>query len=128
MTTLLAFNFSDARLAKLRFLCLRQGITVQPVNPADFGQTLGALCGLTDKSEEPAQGEGFSDEMLVMVNLTNQQANRFLTTLKQARFAPVRLKAMLTPTNAEWDCFRLHRELCAERDALAQHQTPVHHQ
>lgn len=128
MTTLLTFNLSTERLAKLRFLCMRQGIRVCAVPPADFSQPVGALCGLCDRADVPAPPQPFTDEMLVMADFTNQQASRFLASIKQARFAPVRLKAMLTPTNAEWDCIHLHQELSAEREALAQHQTPVHHE
>lgn len=116
---ILTFNLSDARLSKLRFLCMKLGAAVRAVPPEDAGQRIAALCGLAEPEEAPA-AEGFPEEMLIFCHMDNAQVDRFLKTAKQLRFAPVALKAVLTPTNADWTAQRLHAELKQERAAVLQ--------
>ena len=123
--TILTFNLSDARLSKLRFLCMKLGAVVKAVPAEDFCQPIGALCGLAE-SAEAAPAEAFSEEMLVFCHMDNAAVNRFLQTAKQMRFAPVALKAILTPTNAEWSPAQLCQELKQEREAVLKGQTADH--
>ena len=51
--TILAFNLPDARLSRLRFLCMKLGTLVKPVPAEDFNQPLAALAGLTERTAEP---------------------------------------------------------------------------
>ncbi len=44
--TLLAYQIDPKKLGKMQIVCLRLGIRVQAVDPADFGQTIGALAGV----------------------------------------------------------------------------------
>ena len=117
--TILTFNFTEARLSKLRFLCMKLGILVKPVPSEDFCQPISALCGLAEAAES-APAEAFPEEMLIFCHMDNAQVNRFLQTAKQMRFAPVALKAILTPTNAAWTPVQLCRELKDERAAVMQ--------
>ena len=115
--TILAFNLSDARLAKLRFLCMKLGLLVKPVPQEDFAQPLSALSGLTERSEGEAC-EDFSEEMIVFCHMTNAQLNGFLKSAKQQRVPPFPLKAILTPTNVSWTPAALCAELKEEREAI----------
>ena len=123
---ILVFNIPADKLSKLRFTCMRLGIQVCPVDAADYGQTIGALCGMADRTDAPAPEETFTEDMLVMANFTQQLANRLLSALKQGRL-PIRLKAVVTPTNAHWNPVALHKELTAERAAIAQGKEAEHH-
>lgn len=123
--TILTFNLSEARLSKLRFLCMKLGLTVKPVPAEDFCQPISALCGLSVPAEA-APAESFSEEMLIFCHMDNTLVNRFLQTTKQMRFAPVALKAILTPTNAEWTPAQLCRELKQERAAVMRGETTGH--
>ena len=123
---ILVFNIPADKLAKLRFTCMRLGVQVRPVEKADYGQSIGALCGMAERTEAPAPEETFTEDMLVMANFTQQLANRLLAALKQGRL-PIRLKAVVTPTNAQWDPVRLHSELTAEREAFARGKEAEHH-
>ena len=120
--TILTFNLSDARLSKLRFLCMKLGLMVKPVPAEDCCQPISALCGLSDPADA-APAESFSEEMLVFCHMDNAAVNRFLQTAKQMRFAPVALKAILTPTNAAWTPAQLCAELKDERAAVMQGTT-----
>ena len=44
--TLLAYQIDPGKLGKMQVVCLRLGISVQAVEPADFGQPVGALAGV----------------------------------------------------------------------------------
>ena len=123
--TLLTFHLAGERLSKLRFLCMKLGVAVKAVPEEDFGQTIAALCGMTDKALQ-APAEDFADEMLIFCYMDHSAVNRFLQTARQMRFAPVALKAMLTPTNAEWTPARLAAELREERDAIRQGKAAEH--
>ena len=120
--TILTFNLSDARLSKLRFLCMKLGLMVKPVPAEDCCQPISALCGLSDPADA-APAESFPEEMLVFCHMDNAAVNRFLQTAKQMRFAPVALKAILTPTNAAWTPAQLCAELRDERAAVMQGTT-----
>ena len=120
--TILTFNLTDARLSKLRFLCMKLGLAVKPVPAEDCCQPISALCGLSDPADA-APAESFPEEMLVFCHMDNAAVNRFLQTAKQMRFAPVALKAILTPTNAAWTPAQLCAELKDERAAVMQGTT-----
>ena len=120
--TILTFNFTEARLSKLRFLCMKLGLLVKPVPAEDCCQPISALCGLSDPADA-APAEAFPEEMLVFCHMDNAAVNRFLQTAKQMRFAPVALKAILTPTNAAWTPAQLCAELKDERAAVMQGTT-----
>ena len=123
--TILTFNLSDARLSKLRFLCMKLGLMVKPVPAEDCCQPISALCGLSDPADA-APTEAFPEEMLVFCHMDNAAVNRFLQTAKQMRFTPVALKAILTPTNAEWTPLQLRDELKQEREAILRGETADH--
>lgn len=116
--TVVCVNLPAEKLTRVRFACMRLSLMVQTVAPADLCQPLGALCGLAPRQPAlDAPAEPFTGEMLLMANLNRTQAERLLAALKQSR-VNIPLKAVLTPTNATWDCLRLYTELTAERNAL----------
>ena len=120
--TILTFNLSEARLSKLRFLCMKLGIAVKAIPAECCGQPISALCGLSEPADA-SPAEAFSEEMLVFCHMDNAQVNRLLQTARQMRFAPVAFKAILTPTNAAWTPAQLCDELKQERAAVMQGTT-----
>lgn len=116
--TILAFNLTDARLAKLRFLCMKLGLLVKPVPQEDYAQPLAVLASLAERSAAAEVTETFTEEMIVFCHMTNVQLNHFLQTAKQQRVPAFPLKAILTPTNAEWTPVALCAELKEERAAI----------
>ena len=63
-------------------------------------------------------GEGFSDQMLVMAHFPQSVFSRFLQELRAARLV-FPLKCVLTESNRGWNSLELHEQLCEERDAIA---------
>lgn len=121
--TILAFNLPDARLSKLRFLCMKLGTRVAVVPPEDFSQPLSALCGLSARTEAPPAEAAFPEEMIVFCFMDNALVNRFIQTARQQRVPPFPLKAMLTPTNASWSPVQLCAELKEEHAAMQRGST-----
>ena len=114
----LCYNLQPEKLGRLRVLALRLGIGVRVVEPEKFGLPVGALAGVLDAPETVAEAEPFSDEMLVMAHFRPGMLDAFLNGFRQSRIPPVKLKAMLTETNAAWSGARLHREIRAEHEQM----------
>lgn len=126
--TLLCFNLPADKLSRVRFLCMRLAVQAVEVHPEDFLQPLGALCGLCPRLPGlSAPQEPFTGEMAVMADMSRQQADRLLSSLKQAKIS-LPLKAVVTPTNVRWDAVTLHRELSREHEAFRSQQAAEHPQ
>ena len=113
----LVYNLDKKKEGALRILCLKLNIRVTSV-PADrFGEPVGALAGVLPKTDETFSGEPFRDEMLVMIGFGEKMFNALLQNLRSMHiFIP--LKAVLTPTNAQWNSVQLHDELVRERESM----------
>ena len=114
----LCYNLQPEKLGRLRVLALRLGIGVRVVEPEKFGLPVGALAGVLDAPETVEEAEPFSDEMLVMAHFRPGMLDAFLNGFRQNRIPSVKLKAMLTETNAAWSAARLHREILAEHEQM----------
>lgn len=102
-------------------MCLSLRLRTALVPRESYGLPLGELAeGAVP--EAPYDGDGFDDEMLLIVNCPGPLLDLFLQAFRRQKLAPVRLKAVLTPTNREWDSVALHAELCRERQAIAEGQ------
>ena len=119
MALLLMYNLSPARQGAVRMLCARLKIRARAVEASEYAEKLAALAGMEEKRNEPFSGEPFAEEMLLMAGFAPQTLDALLCAFRSYRVAPVALKAVLTPVNAEWDSVRLHEELLREHGAAA---------
>ena len=117
MPTLLLFNMAPQKRAALQVIALRCGCRMQAVPAERHGATLAGI--LSGEAAETAPAEPFTEELLVMAGLNERQLDTVLTELRRRR-VHIPLKAVVTPTNAEWTAGELYNELCRERDAIAQ--------
>ena len=115
---LLCYNLNGEKMQKIRLAAMRLKIRVRPVEKDEYAQTIAALCGMEEKTDEAYAGAGFEDEMLVMANFPAGMMNTFLGLFRRMGIAPVALKAILTPTNAAWDSEKLHAEIAGEHQAM----------
>ena len=118
MGELLLFNIQDPeKKTAIRLTALRLGLRCREILPERQGETLEAL--LTGAAANPAQqeGEAFTDELLLMHALSQAEFHELLDTLRREGQS-VRLKAVVTDHNRTWTARRLHRELCAEEQAM----------
>ena len=123
---LLCYNLAPEKAQKIRLAAMRLKIRVRPVAKEEYGQTLAALCGMEEMTDAAYGGAGFEDEMLVMANFPAAMMNTFLGLFRRMGIAPVALKAILTPTNAQWDSEKLHAEIASEHEAMMKGNGAAH--
>lgn len=123
---LLCYNLAPEKAQKIRLAAMRLKIRVRPVAKEEYGQTLTALCGMEETTDAAYGGAGFEDEMLVMANFPAAMMNTFLGLFRRMGIAPVALKAILTPTNAQWDSEKLHAEIASEHEAMMKGNGAAH--
>ena len=107
---------------QIKFLLIRMGIHIKNIRPEQYLIPLKILAGADrfSKIQKSYTGEGFSDEMLVMKNFSGAQLDEFLLRMRKAGIPRVDLKAVLTPSNQEWDSITLYEELKREHAAMQQ--------
>ena len=110
---LLCVQLDQEKLTRLSFLALGLGIRARPVQKEEWGQPLGAVCGLLPVVQH-APDIRLPDEMLVMAGFPDGLLDAFLRAYRESGLAPVRLKAVLTDTNMRWHFGQLHAQLCQE--------------
>ena len=125
--TFLLYNLDNPRGAKIRRLCMPLGLRTALVPRESYGLPLGELAA-GKQPETPYGGEGFDDEMMVLSDCPGRLLDLLLQSFRRNKVAPVHLKAVLTPTNREWDSVALHTELCREREAIRAGQAAAHPQ
>lgn len=116
MPTVLLYNLDSEKGRKIKLLCLVQKLRVRSVAPEECGLTLLELLEGKEPAGEPA--EVFSEEMLLMVDLSDRQRNDFLSAFRRKKIPAVALKAVLTATNREWSSKKLRDELSLEHEAM----------
>ena len=117
MSTILIYNLPPEKDAKVKMLCRKLGFASRTVEKSEYGYPLGVLLGLSEKTE-PALGEDFDDSMLYIAGLRGGMLNLFIDQLRRNKII-IPLKAVQTETNVGFTSYELHRELCAEREAIA---------
>ena len=123
---LLTYNLHGERAAKILMAAMRFHVRLRAVEKREYARPLGEL--VESGPEGDWDGEAFDEEMLVMAHFPPALVQAFLQGLRRAGVRPGGLKAVLTPTNAQWDSHALHTELCKEREAIAQGAASVHGQ
>lgn len=120
MEKILAFHLNDSELYKLKQAAALLKIRVSVIDPADCRQKLCHLIsGKKDPSAEPFSGELPQGSLLLLCDFTDARLDKLLLTLRK-KSVTVDYKAILTPTNREWNVLRLMLEMKAEKDAIAQ--------
>lgn len=117
MSEIFLYNLSPEKDAKIKMLCRKLLISARSIEKDEYGYTLGHLLGMSHDASEK-DGEDFDDEMLYITGLNGSMLHLFLDQLRRKKLS-VPLKAVQTDTNVCFTSSELHRELCAEREAIA---------
>ena len=123
---LLTYNLRGERAAKTRRVAMRFRVRLREVERREYARPLVEL--VESGPEGDWEGDAFDEEMLVMAHFPPALMQAYLQGLRRAGVRPGGLKAMLTPTNAQWDSRALHAELCKEREAISHGAASVHAQ
>ena len=105
---------------QIREILERLGIPYEDISTAMLSQTVGYLAGLAgfSRSVESYSGPEFSDEFLLMSQLSRARMDALLTGMKEAGVAPVQLKAVVTEHNRHWRLDALLREIAREHEVM----------
>lgn len=116
--TLLCFCSEPEVEKKARLCAMQNRVFFKKADETLQGRTLGAIFGIA-ADDAPVAEEKVPDMMLIMAFFTPPLMDRLLLSLKKNGIGNRLIKAVLTPSNAEWTPGRLFEELTKERDAIA---------
>lgn len=114
---LLCVGMDPGRLMRVSLTAMSLGIAVKDVKKPQWGQTVGALCGLDHMKETPPKAT-VEGEMMVMAFFSDWLLDDFFAALRKNGIEPARLKAVLTPVNRAWTCGQLYAALRSEDAAM----------
>ena len=121
MAVLLIYNISGPELKRLKTLCAKKSVRARAVSPGDYGEPVGALCSLRERTGAPAP-DGEVGQMLVFAGFGENQLDMLLAELDTVRIGKNAIKAAVTRYNAAWDSVRLWQELSREHEEMAGHE------
>lgn len=118
--TVLLYNFDDVRLPKVKRALLPLKICVKTVDKKDFSQPIGYLVGMKDIEpvEEQYNDNGFTDEMLLMSGFTSAKIDALIKALHKNGVGRIDLKAVVTPTNKDWNSIELYKAVKADHEEM----------
>lgn len=116
----LAYNFSDERLSKLRRALLPLKFRIKTVSPEEFSKPVGLLAGFKEVELDPDDDcpDGFDEEMLIMGGLTNGRIDALINALYKKGVGRIDLKAVLTPSNITWSSNRVYTQVKADHERM----------
>lgn len=116
----LAYNFSDERLSKLRRALLPLKFRIKTVSPEEFSKPVGLLAGFKEVELDPDDDcpDGFDEEMLIMGGLTNGRIDALINALYKKSVGRIDLKAVLTPSNITWSSNRVYTQVKADHERM----------
>lgn len=117
--TVLCCNLTGAKANQIKVAAVKRGVRIRTITPEEQTLPLGRLVGLPSYADAaPLDGTPVSEELLIFHQFTEPLLDAFLADIRRA--GGVRLKAVVTPTNASWNVCALYDELKAERAAIEQ--------
>ena len=121
--TILLFHAPDKdTLLKIEMALFPLHVRLRRIAKKDYNQPLGALAGLKEmrRLEVPYEGEELPDTFFVFAFFTDARLNQVLAALRKSGAGPFPYKAILTPTNQNWDALQCFQEIRSEHEAIQQ--------
>ena len=113
--TVLLFNVPKQKTAKIIRAALPLKLRVKTVPKSDFAKTLGELAGVSEETKLAYDGDGISEEMMV-----DNLIDKLFFAMRKTGAGLVKLTAILTETNKDWNVNTLFEELKKEREQMAE--------
>ncbi len=117
----LLFQFLDKdKKNKLLRALLPLRVRIREVAREDYLQPVGYLAGNKEISpvETKYDGDGLAGELLLMAGLSSPQVDLVLRAIRKSGAGPIPYKAVLTPSNQNWDALKLFQEIKAEHEQM----------
>lgn len=117
--TVLCYNLKGTKKGKkITMIFGFLGYKIRHVSAEEYLVTLGALAGgESGREEEIYEGEGFSEEMLVIHTEQEELLDQALFLMRKEK-VQVDLKAVLTQSNQEWNSLALYEEIKKEHEMM----------
>lgn len=119
--TLLLFHApSRPELLKIQRALLPLHIRLRCISQKDYLQPLGFLAGMKKFSPttEVYDGEEFSAPLFLFCFFQNNRLDQALAALRRCGAGPFPYKAILTPTNCEWNVLTCFNEVKKEHEQM----------
>ena len=121
--TVLVYNMEGGNKGRMvKLICMQMGIRIKTVDKSQYMKPIGELAGLKEITgqgqDESYEGEGFTDEMLIMCGLTGSRIDQLLDSFRRQKMERIALKAVLTEHNKTWNSIQLHDELRREHEYM----------
>ena len=110
---LLCANIPPDRMMRLSLLSSSLGIQVKCVPEKDWGQPIGALCGVKAPVKNPPKA-ALGGEIMVMAHFPDALIDSLLGEIRKNGLKPIRCKAVLTRHNQDWSLGQLYPALSRE--------------
>ena len=110
--------------AKARLVFIRMGLRIKLISTEELGQAVGSFAGLEVPSPPAADLVSIEESILVFSGLPGRALDQTLAALRKAGIPRSVYKAVLTPGNASWSFYQLYQELCKERQAIEDGNSP----
>jgi len=121
--TILIYNCTGPEFSKLRQIFAMLRLRMRVVEPERYHLTLEELA--EGKGEDGQAQPRLEENMLVFCGLSDALLHQVLEVIRAAQVPPIPFKAVMTPTNREWNTMQLYAELKEEREAIA-NQSKAH--
>lgn len=118
--TVLVYNLNDKkRLAGMKKTLLLMGARMKMVPKEEYLRPIGQIFGLSDRTDIPVyEGEELEEEMIVMAGFNRMQIDNMLGGFRKNGVGTINIKAILTPTNGDWNAIDLFAELKKEHEIM----------
>lgn len=121
-STVLCYNLKGTKKGKkLTMIFGYLGYKIRHVEREEYLWPVGVLAGTMEVLPDMPdyEGDGFLEEMLIMNPGTEDMLDKALFLMRKEKIQ-VALKAVLTPSNQEWDSMALYEEIYKEHQYMTQ--------
>ena len=116
--TVLLYNFDDKELPILKRAIMPLHFGIKVIVGDDIYLPVGYLAGITDNHDKREFNGEMSGKLVVMGGFGNSDIDRLILAMRKAGFGREVLKAVITPTNAQWCGVELYNEVNEEQEML----------
>lgn len=120
--SILLFHAPEKKeLLKIQKALFPLHIRVRTISKEQYQQPIGLLAGMKDLTpkEESSENAELPAPLFVFCFLSEQKLDQVLLALRRCGSGPYPYKAILTPTNCEWDAYTCFKEIKKEHEKMS---------
>ena len=119
MKTVLLYNFSGERLTQVRMAVTLARAGSILIEKENFCQILGYLIGAEGYEKcRDTVCDDFDEELLVMYGFDSKDIDTLIKALRKCGAGRVALKAIVTPTNIDWNGAQLYKAVKEDHEMM----------